>query len=279
MKYWLSKGIGGWRMDVVPWVSDQFWREWRAAIKETYPEAFTISEVWFDASKYFTGDMFDSTMNYIFRAAVLNFAKGGSGVNTVNALEMTRENYPEHVFYRTMNLLSGHDLPRALFEVGYQNPKDNYEQSLRKLKLAFVFQYVFPGSPTLYYGDEVGLNGGHDPMNRKTYPWKEDGGNGGDEGLLQFVRKLGWMRKINPALSSGDLQFVKYDPHMIVMSRKENRQTVYIVLNNSLQQKDVDFFATPGSYRSLLTSKTYVSHKTLSIPVPGYGFEVVALDN
>jgi cyclomaltodextrinase len=71
MKLWLDRGASGWRMDVAPWVSDDFWREWRAAIKAHRPDALTVAETWFDASKYFLGDMFDSTMNYIFRNAVL----------------------------------------------------------------------------------------------------------------------------------------------------------------------------------------------------------------
>jgi cyclomaltodextrinase / maltogenic alpha-amylase / neopullulanase len=71
MKQWLDLGAAGWRMDVAPWVPDDFWREWRAAIRAHKPDAITIAETWFDSSKYFLGDMFDSTMNYIFRNAVL----------------------------------------------------------------------------------------------------------------------------------------------------------------------------------------------------------------
>ena len=72
-KYWMRQGAGGWRMDVTPWVTDGFWREWRTHLKREFPDSFTVAEVWFDASKYLTGDMFDSTMNYIFRQAVLDF--------------------------------------------------------------------------------------------------------------------------------------------------------------------------------------------------------------
>lgn len=63
-------------MDVAPWVPDEFWRGWRQAVKQTRPDAVTIAETWFDASKYFLGDTFDSTMNYVWRNAILDFAAG-----------------------------------------------------------------------------------------------------------------------------------------------------------------------------------------------------------
>ena len=76
MKTWLDRGTAGWRMDVAPWVSDEFWREWRTSIKAHRPDALTVAETWFDSSKYFLGDEFDSTMNYIFRNAVIDYASG-----------------------------------------------------------------------------------------------------------------------------------------------------------------------------------------------------------
>ena len=196
IKYWLSLGIGGWRMDVTPWKSDAFWKDWRKELKKDYPNAFTIAEVWFDASKYFTGDMFDSTMNYIFRSAALNFARGGNASLTSDTLEMLRENYPKPVFYRLMNLVSSHDVPRALFELGYMKyGAANYDEMRKRLLLCFVLQFTYPGAPTIYYGDEVGMTGGADPMNRGPYPWKEDGCNYGDYSLIDVVKELSTIRR------------------------------------------------------------------------------------
>ena len=87
-------------MDVTPWVTDEFWREWRREVKATNPEAFTIAETWFDSSKYFLGDMFDSTMNYIFRQAILDYANGQRAQDSLNVLEMTREYYHHRPFMR-----------------------------------------------------------------------------------------------------------------------------------------------------------------------------------
>jgi cyclomaltodextrinase len=110
-KFWLDQGAAGWRMDVVPWVSDEFWMEWRQSLNETHPEAITFAEVWFDASKYLYGDKFHSTMNYIFRGALLDLANQRPVEEFVQALEMMQENYPPQVFRRLMNLVSSHDVP------------------------------------------------------------------------------------------------------------------------------------------------------------------------
>ena len=118
MKLWLDRGAAGWRMDVAPWVSDDFWREWRVAVKGHRADALTVAETWFDASKYLLGDMFDSTMNYIFRNSVLECASGGDA-RALNAnLELMREHYPPPALYALMNLLSTHDQARSLNVLG-----------------------------------------------------------------------------------------------------------------------------------------------------------------
>jgi cyclomaltodextrinase len=109
MKVWLDRGAAGWRMDVAPWVPDDFWREWRAAIKAHRPDAITIAETWFDSAKYFLGDSFDSTMNYIFRNALLEYAAGGDAALLYRNIESIREAYPPPAFHALMNLLSTHD--------------------------------------------------------------------------------------------------------------------------------------------------------------------------
>ncbi len=171
MKLWLDRGASGWRMDVAPWVPDDFWREWRAAIKAHKPDALTVAETWFDASKYFLGDMFDSTMNYVFRNAVLAYAAGGKAPDLAEQLEHLREAYPPQAHFALMNLLSSHDQARALHHFGWQSDADSPATVARakaRLKLAVFFQMTYPGAPAVYYGDEVGVTGGEDPYNRAT---------------------------------------------------------------------------------------------------------------
>jgi glycosidase len=220
---WLKRGAAGWRMDVAPWVSDDFWREWRQAVKSTKPDALTVAETWFDSSKYFLGDMFDSTMNYVFRNAVQDYAAGGKASGLVAQLEHLREAYPAPVHRALMNLLSSHDQARALHVFGWhEDTKDAaiIERAKQRLLLGVFLQMSYPGAPTVYYGDEVGVTGGDDPYNRATWPWPDEGGQP-DLALREQFRRLIAMRHANPVLRRGELMApVVVDEHVVVWPRR-----------------------------------------------------------
>ncbi|OHD54051.1 MAG: hypothetical protein A2Y33_10055 [Spirochaetes bacterium GWF1_51_8] len=259
-KYWMAQGAAGWRMDVTPWVTDQFWREWRKELKKSYPDSITFSEVWFDASKYLIGDMFDSSMNYIFRSSVINFTKGGNALKTVEALEMVRENYPAPVFYKLMNLVSGHDLPRVFYEIGYTKyDKKNYEKMKARLELVFVFQFTYPGAPAVYYGDEIGMTGGPDPFNRGPYPWQEDGGTYGNYDFLDFARKIAKIRIDNPVFSAGQFDILFCDEITISYKRWDDKNHAIVVMNNSKNKPSAFDWknVAEGEYKDLLSGKSY----------------------
>jgi cyclomaltodextrinase / maltogenic alpha-amylase / neopullulanase len=136
----------------VPWVPDDFWRPWRAAIKQHKPDALTIAETWFDSSKYFLGDSFDSTMNYILRNTLLEYASGGKAKNLYHNIELIREAYPPQSFYALMNLTSSHDQPRALHQFGYIDEKTDAATialAKQRQRLTVFFKMMFPGSPTI----------------------------------------------------------------------------------------------------------------------------------
>lgn len=236
MKQWLDRGAAGWRMDVAPWVPDDFWREWRIAIKQHRPDALTIAESWFDSSKYFLGDTFDSTMNYIFRNAVIDYANGGKATAAYSSIEYLREVYPPQSFHALMNLLSTHDVPRSLHLFGYQSdadPGDKIRQAKQRLRLAVFFQMTFPGAPAIYYGDEVGVTGGEDPFNRATYPWADRGGSP-DLELLEEFKRLIAMRKQYPVLRRGRLLApLHVDDHVIVLAREDGDTWAITATNNS----------------------------------------------
>jgi len=255
-RYWLKQGAAGWRMDVVPWKSDDFWREWRKAVKETDREAFTIAEVWFDASWYFLGDMFDSTMNYIFRSAMIQVGLGRDLSLPLEALEMMRENYPPQVFYRLMNLISSHDLPRMLHELGYTRyGQEGYETIKKRFQMVVAFQFAFPGAPTIYYGDEIGMKGGADPMNRGPYPWPDTGAPYGDPSLIPFFQRLGKLRQTLPVLSQGDLSYEHVGTHTLVMKRSLGTNVFYFVMNNGTARETIQLSALRGVFTNPITGE------------------------
>ena len=242
MKLWLDRGAAGWRMDVAPWVPDDFWREWRSAIKQHRPDALTVAETWFDASKYFLGDMFDSTMNYIFRNTVLEYAAGGTASELYRNIELMREAYPPQAFYALMNLLSTHDQARSLHYLGWRDDKADASViagAKQRLKLAMFFQMTFPGAPAVYYGDEVGVTGGDDPYNRAPYPWADKGGQP-DTDLLAEVKRLVKLRNDNPVLRRGTIDApLLLDEHVIVLGRQLGDKVALSATNNAQQPRTV----------------------------------------
>lgn len=254
MQLWLDRGAAGWRMDVAPWVPDDFWREWRAAIKRHRPDALTIAETWFDSSKYFLGDMFDSTMNYVFRNTLLDYANGGDARVGYRSLELLREAYPPQALHALMNLLSSHDTARSLHLFGYSDgEKDGAKIALAKqrLRLAMFFQMTYPGAPAIFYGDEVGVTGGEDPFNRGAYPWPELGGQP-DAALLADVRALVRMRKDNPVFARGSLEApLHLDEHLIVLLRRHADAWAVSATNNDDAPRTIRVRLPAGAPREL----------------------------
>ncbi|GEK23060.1 glycoside hydrolase family 13 protein [Cellulomonas xylanilytica] len=277
MRTWQERGVDGWRMDVAPWVSDQFWREWRTAVKATDPEALTIAETWFDASKYFLGDTFDSTMNYIFRNSILDYADGRDAGEVYENIELMREQYPPQAFQALMNLLSTHDSARALYQFGYtgtSTPPEQVAEAKQRLRLAVLFQMTFPGAPTVFYGDEVGVTGGEDPFNRATYPWADEGGTP-DTALLDDVKQLIALRNDHEVLRRGSLGAPSHvDEHLIVLQREHDGVRAVTAYNNDTEAHDVAVTVPAGdqAYTDALTG-TVVSpvDGTLSVTVPALG--------
>lgn len=223
---WLQRGAAGWRMDVAPFVPDDFWREWRSVVKQTDPNAITIAETWHDASRHLLGDMFDSTMNYIFRNVVLDYAAGGPASAAVKPLELLREQYPPQALHALMNLLSSHDVPRALHQLGDTRlpgpavDATTVARARQRLRLATLLQMSYPGAPAVYYGDEVGLTGGADPYNRAPYPWADQGGQP-DMALHADVTRMVAMRHAHPVLRRGALLAPLHaDDAVLVLARR-----------------------------------------------------------
>lgn len=288
-RLWLDRGASGWRMDVAPWVPDDFWREWRKVVKQQKPDAMTIAETWFDASKYLLGDTFDSVMNYIFRNTVLDYAAGGKADALYQNIELMREAYPPQAFYAMMNLLSTHDQPRALHYFGYVDEHTDpaiIAKAKQRQRLAMFFQIMFPGSPTIYYGDEVGLTGGEDPFNRATYPWPDKGGKP-DLQMLADVKAMLKVRKQHPVLRHGSIGApLLIDQHVIVLARQlgnswaisatnndEVAHTVTLNLPDSIAAKNdlvlPETQRTPIDFIEAFNGKQFSSSgKTLTLTVP-----------
>lgn len=213
IRKWLKLGASGWRLDVLDELPDFFVDNIRKAAKEENSEAILIGEVWEDASnkeaygkrrRYLLGQQMDSIMNYPFRNAIIAFLRGASGSDFINSIMSIVENYPPQVLNVLINNLGTHDTERIVTALAgectngrgrdWQSQTklsdEQKELGIKLLKLASAMQYTLPGVPSLYYGDEVFVEGYKDPFNRTTYPW----GNENQE-LLDWHKSLGDMRK------------------------------------------------------------------------------------
>lgn len=250
-RLWLGQGTAGWRMDVAPWLPDDFWHGWRKTVKDMNPDAITVAETWFDASKFFLGDTFDSTMNYIFRNTVLDYASGIKADAIYHNIELMRENYPPQAFYALMNLLSTHDVARSLHYLGYTEGASAEEiaEAKQRCRLAVFFQMTFPGAPAIYYGDEVGMTGGDDPLNRMAYPWADMGGKP-DESMLAYFKQLAALRKQHAVLRHGSIGApLHLDDNVIVLARKAGDNEAITATNNATVARTVSV-SLPKDFRA-----------------------------
>ncbi len=250
VRRWLRLGASGWRLDVADELPDEFIKRLNAAAKKEKPDAMIVGEVWEDASnkisyserrKYLQGGELDSVMNYPLRNAILGFLNGGTAEYFAETIECVRENYPREVFYNLMNIIGTHDTPRALTVLGvsdeehrlsregkakYTLPKERLVNAKKRLKLAAVIQFTMPGSPTVYYGDEVGMQGFEDPLNRCPFPWGHE-----DREMLEFYRRLCYVRASSSTLANGELTFIKCEGALLYYERSSHESSIAVIVN------------------------------------------------
>ena len=257
--HYARMGLGGWRLDVADELSDRFLDELRTSVKEASAgEAVIIGEVWENAAdkiaygyrrRYFQGKQLDSVMNYPVRSGILAFVKDRDAQVLYDTLTELYGSYPRAVSDTLMNLLGTHDTERILTVLG-SAPEDmelpnhvlahaslstpRREMALRLLGMAAMLQFTVFGIPSVYYGDEVGMEGYHDPFCRFPYPWHEvEGPNVQDyrTELLDFYRQLGELRK-SSAFHGGDFDILFHDSHTIAYTRTSltQPQEVYTVI-------------------------------------------------
>lgn len=231
-RYWIEEfDIDGWRLDVANEVDHAFWRSFRQVVKEAKPDAYILGEIWHDSMQWLQGDQFDAVMNYPFtNGAIEFFAKQNqSGIEFANTITNVIHMYPQNVNEQAFNLLDSHDTERILTLAGGVK---------ERVRLLYLFQLSFIGTPCLYYGDEIGMAGGEDPGCRACMEWDP---NKQDRYLFSFVQTLIQMRKTVPAFGNdAKLKFLHADSHVIVYEKKTETDQLVFVINNSDQTLSVE---------------------------------------
>ena len=241
-EYWIKFGADGWRLDVATEIDDDaFWQEFRRRVRKINPEAYIVGEICHESHRWLQGDQFDAIMNYDVTKPILAFFGGKNldlkvlhqqsnyhgihhGIDAhefANRIDHNLGLYKRDITYSQLNLLDSHDTPRFLSCVS--GNKDS-------LKLAWLFLFTYPGAPCIYYGDEIGVDGQHDPDCRKSFPWTD---SRWDKDLLNHVKELIELRKKNPALRRGDFKRLWSADGVYAFSRTFKGSTFVVAMNIS----------------------------------------------
>lgn len=270
---WLLCGAYGFRLDVADELPDKFLDAFSKSIKKTNRDYLIIGEVWEDATnkishggrrKYLLGDQLDSVMNYPFASAILTFIRYGVAENFMESVLTICENYPKPALDCLMNHIGTHDTARILTSLIYDSiehkprtvqaqcrlTSQEYSKAKTLLKAATVIQYTLPGFPSIYYGDEAGVEGGGDPFNRTFFPWETPDGE-----LTDWYHRIGNIRNSLPCLKDGVFKPYSAMLSCVAYTRENSEQKIFVAIN--MNSHEIDYYL-PEEFKY----KTELIHNT-----------------
>jgi cyclomaltodextrinase / maltogenic alpha-amylase / neopullulanase len=280
-RYWIEQGADGWRLDVPNEIDDDaFWEEFRQVVKSANPEAYILGEIWQMDRRWVGERHFDGLMNYPFRDAVLRLLYAGilDIPHFMDKLESLMHYYPSEHAYAMYLPLGSHDTERLFTKL---------DEDLEKTRLAFLLLFTFPGAPAVYYGDEIGLQGGKDPGCRAAFPWDRARW---DNDLRAWVKQLIALRKAQPALRRGAFQRVCSDSSdgCCAYLRFDHDQSLLVSVNASPETRTVNVplemlgwnrernpSPTPASLLYNSNTQVTIAEGMLSLKLPPWRGEVI----
>ena len=237
VRFWMEEfNIDGLRLDVGNEISHVFLQELRHMTKSIKPDFYLLGEIWHDAIEWLRGNEYDAVMNYPLATAISNFwiypewdkRQFEYGVNQSFTTYMQQTN---DVLF---NLLDSHDTNRLIDKVG--DPDIFYQQ--------LVILYTMPGSPCIFYGTEIAMEGAHDPDCRRCMPWEDIEAGKYDEKIAELKRIIA-LRKANSTFRSRNFHFPNEvaDPRVIEYIKLDGDKCIKVLLNcngNDVTLPDID---------------------------------------
>ena len=266
-RYWIEAyDIDGWRLDVSNEVSHDFWRAFRQTVKAAKKDAFIFGENWDYSYPWLGGDQIDTVMNYELIYLIWQFFGHDVNIPRIPASELIRltnkliTSYPQQITENMFNLVDSHDTGRIL-----HRSKENKDLAF----LSYLFMFSFPGTPTIYYGGEIGMTGDHDPDNRRCMIWDE---NKQDLVFKSRIVKLIQMRKNFDAFGSSDFRWVTFDnDSQTIVYEKRGKDTLLFLINSDEHSHTITL---PQSIRGV-NLETHLNVRGQSFEIPGYGYLII----
>jgi cyclomaltodextrinase / maltogenic alpha-amylase / neopullulanase len=269
-RFWIEQGADGWRLDVPNEIDDDsFWAEFRQVVRAANPDAYLLGEIWDVVPRWVGENHFDGLMNYPLRSAILELLSGHIKADAfADRVEHLLTVYARENVYAQLNTLGTHDNARVLNELGHR---------IEKVKLAFSFLFAYPGAPSIYYGDEIGMEGGKDPDCRRAFPW--------DEGkwhtdLFNLVKRLSHLRARYTALRHGTMQRVmaSESQNCYAFTRTDKDEQILVALNAAGSERTLSIPAAELGWQNgqekidLLGANGFVvTEGQVAIKLPAYG--------
>ncbi|WPX08658.1 glycoside hydrolase family 13 protein [Anaerocellum danielii] len=221
LKYWLLEfDVDGFRFDVANELDKNFIRRIRNELKSIKKDILLIGEVMHRSENFLMGDMFDGVMNYFSWEVFARYLMGKYNAEDASRiLADYRLKFNPVLFSCQLNLIGSHDTERVLTRL-------NHNKQLAML--AAVYNLTYQGIPMIYYGDEIGMEGGHDPDSRRGMIWEEEKQ---DKEIFKLYRELIDLKKTSSALNSDNVREFSIGD-VLCFERKSETETVYILFNS-----------------------------------------------
>ncbi len=285
---YVRAGTNGWRLDVVDELSDGFLDRLRTTVKAVDPNAILIGEVWENAAekvaysrrrRYLRGRQLDSVMNYPVKNAIIDYVKSGDCSRLYDTVTEIYASYPRCTCDCLMNLLGTHDTERILTVLGGKSSEGmssdalahtrmdekERERGIQLLKIASALQYTLYGFPSVFYGDEAGIEGYGDPFCRMPFPWGRE-----NEELLAHYRTLGKLRREHSAYAGGDFRVTAHDGGLFAFVRENGKEALHTITNRASFPIR---YTWNGKWRDISSGEVGEG----SVEIPSNGFRIIKI--